>query len=93
MTELDVRANREMGGQLEFSHNGEAAITEEIKKKQEDKYNEVFSIMRKHADKVDCVTFWNLSDRDSWLGADNYPLLFDRDYKPKKAYYVVRDFK
>jgi len=53
----------------------------------------VFSIMRKHADKVDCVTFWNLSDRDSWLGTDNYPLLFDRDYKPKKAYYVVRDFK
>jgi len=21
-------------------------------------------VMRRHADKVDCVTFWNLSDRD-----------------------------
>lgn len=93
MTELDIRANWEMGGQLEFSQNKEATITEEIKKKQDAKYNDVFSIMRKHADKVDCVTFWNLSDRDSWLGVNNYPLLFDKEYKPKSAYYIVRDFK
>ena len=93
MTELDIRANWEMGGQLEFSQNKEATITEETKKKQDAKYNDVFSIMRKHADKVDCVTFWNLSDRDSWLGVNNYPLLFDKEYKPKSAYYIVRDFK
>jgi len=50
-------------------------------------------VMRRHADKVDCVTFWNLSDRDSWLGADNYPLPFDRDYQPKPLYRTIRDFE
>ena len=93
MTELDIRVNREMGGQLEFSRNEDATITDELKKMQEAKYDAVFKVMRQHADKVDCVTFWNLSDRDSWLGASNYPLPFDKDYKPKKAYYVIRDFK
>ena len=45
----------------------------------------------KQAALVEQVTFWNLSDRDSWLGADNFPLLIDRNYKPKPAYYIVRD--
>jgi enterochelin esterase-like enzyme len=39
------------------------------------------------------VTFWNLSDRDSWLGQNNYPLPFDVDYKPKMAYEYIRDMK
>ena len=38
------------------------------------------------------MTFWNLSDRDSWLGANNYPLPFDKDYKPKRVYSVIKNF-
>ena len=93
ITELDIRVNREMGGQLQFSRNEDATITDDLKKMQEDKYDAIFKVMRQHADKVDCVTFWNLSDRDSWLGPNNYPLPFDKEYKPKNVYYVIRDFR
>jgi endo-1,4-beta-xylanase len=40
------------------------------------------------------VTFWGVSDRHSWIHAEfgrDAPLLFDRDYAPKPAYYGVRD--
>lgn len=92
VTELDIRANNEMGGMLRFSRNEGAKITDDQKLLQEAQYAAVFRALRKHADKVDCVTFWNLSDRDSWLGPNNYALLFDPEYKPKNAYRVVRDF-
>lgn len=60
---------------------------------QQDKYDQLFQVMRKYKKNITCVTFWNLSDRDSWLGANNFPLLFDRDYQRKPVYYTVRDFK
>ncbi|MBP5196118.1 MAG: endo-1,4-beta-xylanase [Bacteroidaceae bacterium] len=92
MTELDIRVNQEMGGQLQFSRNEGARISNDQKLMQEAQYAAVFRVMRRHADKVDCVTFWNLGDADSWLGANNYPLPFDKDYKPKNVYRVIRDF-
>ena len=92
MTELDIRVNQEMGGQLRFSRNEGAVITSDQKLLQEAQYATLFKVLRKHADKVECVTFWNLSDADSWLGPNNYPLLFDKDLKPKNSYRVVRDF-
>jgi len=93
MTELDIRVNREMGGQLQHSDNAGATLTDTLLRRQQAQYAAVFRVMRRHADKVDCVTFWNLSDRDSWLGPDNYPLLFDRNYQPKPVYHTVRDFE
>jgi endo-1,4-beta-xylanase len=44
------------------------------------------------------VTFWNISDRNSWLdnfpvrNRKDYPLLFDRHLKPKKVYQEVVKF-
>ncbi|MCQ2112622.1 MAG: endo-1,4-beta-xylanase [Bacteroidaceae bacterium] len=90
-TELDIRVNEQMGGQLQFNRDG-AAITPEVKQKFEDQYTMLFRLLRKHKDVIDCVTFWNLSDRDSWLGARNYPLPYDENYKPKDVYYLIRDF-
>ena len=92
ITELDMRINHEAGGQLQFSREG-AALTDEIIKMQEDRYAEMFEIMRKYKKVIKNVTFWNLGDRDSWLGARNYPLLWDENYEVKNVYYVVRDFK
>lgn len=92
VTELDVRLAEEMGGQLQFSRGEGISVSNDLKLLQESKYAEIFRVMRRHSDKVDCVTFWNLSDADSWLGPRNYPLLFDRDLKRKNAYRVVRDF-
>ncbi len=91
ITELDIRANEEMGGQLNFSQGG-TDISQVVKTLQEDQYTRLFRVLRKHKDVVDNVTFWNLSDRDSWLGARNYPLPYDENYKPKRVYSLIKDF-
>ncbi len=89
VTELDVRVNHEMGGQLRHSRQSEQL--DEVKVQQQQKqYASLFNVFDKHKDVIDCVTFWNLSDRDSWLGADNSPLLFDKNYRRKAVYDIVR---
>jgi GH35 family endo-1,4-beta-xylanase/enterochelin esterase-like enzyme len=88
VTELDVRANEEMGGALRFSQEG-MEVSDSLKQHLADQYARIFRALRKHKDVIDNVTFWNLSDRDSWLGARNYPLLFDSEYQPKQAYQTV----
>ena len=92
VTELDIRVNEEMGGQLRFSREG-VNVTDSVKQHLADQYARIFRVFRKHKDVVDCVTFWNLGDRDSWLGAANYPLPFDSEYKPKMAYEYIKDMK
>lgn len=48
-----------------------------------------FDLFVKHADIVDRVTVWGVSDGDSWKndfpvkGRKEYPLLFDRNHRPK----------
>lgn len=90
VTELDIRVNTEMGGDLRFSRTG-VAVSDSIKQHLADQYARVFNVFRNHKDVIDCVTFWNLSDRDSWLGAANYPLPFDSNYQPKLAYDVIKN--
>ena len=74
VTELDLRTNTEQGGQLRFSRGEAKPLAPYLQTLQEDQYNRLFRIFRKHRDVIDCVTFWNLSDRDSWLGQNNHPL-------------------
>ncbi|MBQ8464077.1 MAG: endo-1,4-beta-xylanase [Prevotella sp.] len=92
VTELDIRTNEEMGGALRFSREG-TTVTDSVKQHLADQYARVFGVFRKHKDVIECVTFWNLGDRDSWLGAANYPLPFDTEYKPKMAYEYIKDMK
>lgn len=91
ITELDIRFNKESGGSLTMNRQGEE-VTAEKQKMFDDKYTGLFEVLRRHADVIDVVTFWNVSDRDTWLGTSNYPLLFDKDSDPKETYYMVRDF-
>nr|AIF26586.1 putative carbohydrate-active enzyme [uncultured bacterium fosmid pJB65E1] len=91
ITELDIRVNEDFGGALMF-RQGEGKVAEWEKVLQEDQYMNLFKVLRKHKELVDCVTFWNLGDKDSWLGAANYPLLFDAEYQPKRAYTLVKHF-
>ena len=58
-------------------------------------YEDLFRLFLKHKDKISRITFWGVSDGQSWLndwpirGRTNYPLLFDRAYQPKPAFYQV----
>ena len=91
ITELDIRINEDMGGGLRFNQ-GQAQVSDWERTLQQDQYVNLFKVLRKHKDVIDCVTFWNVSDRDSWLGANNYPLLFDSNYRPKQSYLTVKGF-
>ncbi len=58
-------------------------------------YEDLFKLFLKHKDKISRVTFWGVNDSQSWLngwpipGRTNYPLLFDRNFKPKPAFDAV----
>ena len=93
ITEFDIRINEEAGGGLMFSRGEGQEYTEELQKMQQDKYAQLFEVLRKYKKNISCVTFWNVCDRDSWLGANNFPLLFDKDNQRKAVYYTVRDFE
>lgn len=62
-------------------------------------YEDLFKLFLKHKDKITRITFWGVNDGQSWLngwpvrGRTNYPLLFDREYKPKPAFYRVIGLK
>ena len=93
ITELDLRMNQEMGGQLHGFSRGEAKpIPAYMNTLQTDQYARLFKVFRRHKDVIDCVTFWNLGDRDSWLGVNNHPLPFDENYRPKACYRAIRNF-
>ena len=92
ITELDLRMNNESGGQLMFSRGEAKPMPAYMGTLQTDQYARLFKVFRKHADVIDNVTFWNLGDRDSWLGVNNHPLPFDEKYQPKPCYRAIRDF-
>jgi enterochelin esterase-like enzyme len=92
ITELDLRMNNESGGQLMFSRGEAKPMPAYMSTLQTDQYARLFKVFRKHADVIDNVTFWNLGDKDSWLGVNNHPLPFDENYRPKACFRAIRDF-
>ena len=58
-------------------------------------YADLFQLFIKYKKSVSRVTFWGVNDGQSWLngwpirGRTNYPLLFDRNFQPKSAFYSV----
>jgi len=51
-------------------------------------YADAFRVFLTHRDDITRVTFWGVSDADSWLnrGRANYPLLWNRQREPKPAF-------
>ena len=92
ITELDLRTNEEMGGQLQFSRGKSYDVPEYIKTLHQSQYENLFRVLRRNKDVITNVTFWNLSDADSWIGANNYPLPIDKNLKYKKVYYALKNF-
>lgn len=74
-------------------------LPDSIQVKLAKRYMDIFNIFLKHSDKISRVTFWGVSDGQSWLngfpirGRTNYPLLFDRELRPKAAYDSIISLK
>jgi endo-1,4-beta-xylanase len=92
MTGADISQNAALAQQLnpypdELSDSVEVQLAR--------RYADFFGIFAKYNDAVSRVTFWGVHDGQSWLnnwpvrGRTNYPLLFDRNYQPKKAFYEI----
>ncbi|HVS98648.1 MAG TPA: endo-1,4-beta-xylanase, partial [Puia sp.] len=105
ITELDISIYPWEKNRRARRPGEEDVLTPELEKRQADQYKMVFSIFRRNAVNpaggrgcINGVTFWNLSDKYTWLdnypvpGRKNYPLLFDTNGRPKKAFWEVIDF-
>jgi endo-1,4-beta-xylanase len=106
ITELDVdvlpRTQRQNTADVSATAAGNAAsnpytagLPDEVQQALAKRYADLFRIYVQHRDAITRITFWGVTDGDSWLnnfptfGRTNYPLLFDRQGKPKPAFDAV----
>jgi endo-1,4-beta-xylanase len=72
-----------------------AGLPEEMQQRLAKRYTDLFKVFLDHHESMGRVTLWGVTDRGSWLnnfptrGRTNYPLLFDREGKPKPAFSAV----
>ena len=70
-------------------------LPEQVQHALSKRYADLFITYAKHCGLVTRVTFWGVTDKDSWKndwpvrGRTNYPLLFDRRAQPKPALEAV----
>jgi endo-1,4-beta-xylanase len=94
ISELDVNGSR--AGQKnqsaditpngQDSGGGQPVASDEIRMAQQ--YENLFKVFLKHRDTVKLVTFWGVTDADSWRRS-GHPLLFDGNWQPKLAFHAV----
>ncbi len=65
-----------------------SAASEEEFKKQAERYEALMREFLSFSDSIIAVHTWGVTDDMSWL-ASNYPLLFDRKFEPKPAFYSL----
>ena len=88
----DVSERYRMGAGLNPYTNG---LPDAVQQRLAQRYAELFSVFLKHRASVSRVTFWGVTDGDSWLndwpipGRMSYPLLFNRDGRPKPCFQAV----
>jgi endo-1,4-beta-xylanase len=98
ITELDISIYPWEKSARALRPGEEGALTPQLEQKQIDQYANVSKVFRQFKSVITGVTFWNLSDKYTWLdeypvkGRKNYPLLFDQNLKPKKAFQKVVNF-
>ena len=106
ITELDIdvlpAANRSQSADVTMSAAPEAGLNPYVgglpdssQQALARRYAELFGVYMKYRDVIERVTFWGVTDGDSWLntwpvqGRTSYPLLFDRAGRPKPAFDAV----
>lgn len=92
----DVNQRAQGNAQMNPYVNG---LPDSVQQQLANDYEALFKLFLKYKDKISRVTFWGVGDGQSWLngwpipGRTNYPLLFDREFKPKLAFYKVIEAK
>ncbi len=95
VTELDMSIYPKNINETEKT---DTVFSSEKQERQRKQYKMIFELLRKYKKNITGVTFWNISDRHSWLdnfpvkGRKDHPLLFDKDLQPKKAFREVITF-
>lgn len=80
---------------LQIENKYPESVPAKVLKQHARRYGELFTLFSRHQATIGRITFWNLHDGDSWLndepvpGRSDYPLLFDRNGKPKPAFFQV----
>jgi endo-1,4-beta-xylanase len=102
--DVDVLPSRGPAGNADISRNeqGNSAanpyttgLPDEVQQKLAKRYGDIFKIYVRYQKSITRVTFWGLDDGQSWLngfpirGRTNHALLFDRNLKPKPAFFEV----
>jgi endo-1,4-beta-xylanase len=78
-----------------------ASVSNEVLVQQAYRYKAIFDMCKKYAHQTNGkgsvvgITIWGQTDDNTWLNSDttpnNYPLLFDKNYKAKLAYWALVD--
>lgn len=98
VTELDLSVYPKEHERRAKKETDDGVLTDDMVKNQAAQYKMIFDTFRKYKGTLTGVTFWNVSDRTSWLdnfpvpGRKDYPLLFDQKYQPKEAFWQVVPF-
>jgi endo-1,4-beta-xylanase len=99
ITELDISVYpKEHTARERRPEDANTTFSAERENAQMEKYKMCFELFRKYRKSISGVTFWNISDQYTWLdnfpvqNRKDYPLLFDQNLKPKKAYWEVVKF-
>jgi endo-1,4-beta-xylanase len=85
----DINANAQLVSGANIYSNG---LPADVQRALAKRYADLFGVFLKHRDVIERVTFWGVTDGNSWLntpGRVNYPLLFDRNGQPKPAFTAV----
>ena len=92
----DVSRRGSMGkGQRAAMNPYTEGLPEAVAQEQAERYRQAFAMFLRHKGAIGRVTFWGTHDGQSWLnnfpirGRTDYPLLFDRQGKPKAAFLAV----
>ena len=106
ITELDIdvlpAATRQPGADVSLSVEAQgklnpyaAGLPDSVQQALATRYADLFGVFVKYRGVITRVTFWGVTDGDSWLnnwpvkGRTAYPLLFDRNGQPKPAFHAV----
>lgn len=99
ITELDISVYpKEHNARARRTEDTITSFTPQKEQLQLEMYKMSFALFRRYKHLFSGITFWNLSDKNSWLdnfpvkNRKDYPLLFDQHLQPKKAYLEVVKF-